>query len=149
MTVCRTQLICHHVVLEIQTKGDPMDKEQSAKDTRNEQGSQAKPAGLGLRLVPVDESDQPVLSNLTSVSMAPGIVFIDFGFVEPNLLAALPRMARLGGKMPERINGKLAVRVALGFDSLAALHQQLGQVVKGLGDAARAASARAASAKKD
>ena len=142
-------MICHHVVPETKRKGDLMDKEQSAKDTRNEQGAQAKPAGLGLRLVPVEQSDQPVLSNLTTVSMAPGIVFIDFGFVEPNLLSALPRMARLGGKMPERINGKLAVRVALGFDSLAALHQQLGQVVKGLGDAARAASARAASAKKE
>ena len=118
------------------------EKEEAAKETKS-------PAGLGLRLVPVDQSDQPVLSNLTSVTVAPGLVFIDFGFVEPGLLSALPRMARLGGKLPERINGKLAVRVALGFDSLAALHQQLGQVVKGLGDAARAASARAASAKKD
>ena len=123
-----------------------MERDQSAKDTKSEQ---AKPAGLGLKLVPVDESDQPVFSNLTSVSVAPGMAFIDFGFIEPNLLSALPRMARLGGKMPERINGKLAVRVALGFDSLTALHQQLSQVLKGLGDAARAASARAAGAKKD
>jgi hypothetical protein len=124
-----------------------MDKQPNAKDSKSEQAGQARPAGLGLRLVPVDDSDQPVFSNLTSVSVAPGTVFIDFGFVEPGLLSALPRMARLGGKMPERINGKLAVRVALGFDSLTALHQQLGQVLKSLGDAARAA--RAASAKKE
>jgi hypothetical protein len=138
-------MICHHVVPEPQKKGELMDKEQ--KDSKNEQGAQAKPAGLGLKLVPVADSDQPVVSNLTTVSVAPGLVFIDFGFIEPNLLAALPRMARLGGKMPERISGKLAVRVALGFDSLATLHQQLGQVLKGLGDAARAASAKAAGAK--
>jgi hypothetical protein len=118
-----------------------MDKEQGGKDAKNEQGAPAKPAGLGLKLVPVADSDQPVLSNLTTVSVAPGLVFIDFGFIEPNLLAALPRMARLGGKMPDRISGKLAVRVALGFDSLSTLHQQLGQVIKGLGDAARAARA--------
>ncbi|MFI5326030.1 MAG: hypothetical protein ACHQ7H_07330 [Candidatus Rokuibacteriota bacterium] len=121
-----------------------MDKEQSGKDGKSEQGAQAKPAGLGLKLVPVADSDQPVLSNLTTVSVAPGLVFIDFGFIEPNLLAALPRMARLGGKMPDRISGKLAVRVALGFDSLSTLHQQLGQVIKGLGDAARAAKAAGA-----
>jgi hypothetical protein len=127
-----------------------MDKQPNAKDPKSEQAAgQARPAGLGLRLVPVDDSDQPVFSNLTSVSVAPGTVFIDFGFVEPGLLSALPRMARLGGKMPERITGKLAVRVALGFDSLTTLHQQLGQVLKGLGDAARTASARAASAKKE
>ena len=124
-----------------------MDKEQGGKDAKSEQGVQAKPAGLGLKLIPVADSDQPVLSNLTTVSVAPGLVFIDFGFMEPNLLAALPRMARLGGKMPERVSGKLAVRVALGFDSLATLHQQLGQVIKGLGDAARAAGARTSGTK--
>jgi hypothetical protein len=127
------------------------DKELNGKEGKNEAAAApARPAGMGLRLVPADQSDQPVLSNLTSVSVAPGLVFIDFGFIEPNLLAALPRMARNGGKMPERVTGKLAVRVALGFDSLGTLHQQLGQVLKGLGDAAqaaRAASARAASAK--
>jgi hypothetical protein len=142
-------IIGDHVVAEVQPKkGAHMDKQPNAKDPKGEQGGQARPAGLGLRLVPVDQSDQPVLSNLTTVSVAPGMVFIDFGFVEPGLMSALPRMARLGGKMPERITGKLAVRVALGFDSLTALHQQLGQVLKGLGDAARAASARA-SAKKE
>jgi len=40
------------------------------------------------------------------------------------------------------LGGKLAVRVAMGYDALANLHQQLGQVLKGL------SQARDASAKK-
>ena len=51
---------------------------------------------------------------------------------EPGLLAALPRVAREGGKLPERLNGRLAVRVAMGYDALAGLHQQIGQVLTGL-----------------
>ena len=98
-----------------------------------------KPTSLGIRLVPVGNSDQPVLVNYTSLNVAPGMIFIDFGFLEPGMLTALPRVARQGGKLPESVNGKLAVRVAMGYDGLANLHQQLGQVLGGL----RAAHAQA------
>lgn len=91
-----------------------------------------KTVGLNIKLAPVDHSDQPVLANFTRLNGAPGMVFVDFGFLEPAALSALSRLARSGGKIPETLNGKLAVRVALGYDTLAALHQQLGQVVAGL-----------------
>jgi hypothetical protein len=94
---------------------------------------------LGLRLVPMGNSDQPVFANVCSVNVAPGVAFIDFGFLEPAMLTALPRVAKQG-KLPERIDGRLAVRVALGVEALASLHQQVGRVL---------ASARQAGAKKD
>lgn len=72
------------------------------------------------------------------------MVFVDFGFIEPGMLAALPRLAREGGKMPESLNGKLAARVALGYDAVAQLHQQLGRVLTSLSEAA----SKAAQAKK-
>ena len=94
--------------------------------------TQEKTVGLNIRLAPVDNSDQPVLANFTSLNGSPGMVFIDFGFLEPAALDAFSRLARSGGKIPETLSGKLAVRVALGYDTLATLHQQLGQVVAGL-----------------
>jgi hypothetical protein len=57
---------------------------------------------------------------------------LDFGFLEPGLLAAIPRVAKEGGKLPQSVNGKLAVRVAMGYDGLAGLHQQLGRVLAGV-----------------
>lgn len=107
--------------------------------------TQEKTVGLNIRLAPVDNSDQPVLANFTRLNGAPGIVFVDFGFLEPAALDALSRLARSGGKIPETLMGKLAVRMALGYDTLAALHQQLGQVVAGLSaqNAAKAASPKA------
>ena len=91
--------------------------------------------GLGIRLMPVGNSDQPVVANYTSINVAPGMVFVDFGFLVPAMLTALPRVARQGGKLPESVNGRLAVRVAMGYDAVANLHQQLSQLLKGVRDA--------------
>ena len=99
------------------------------------QGKPDKPVGMGIRLAPVDNSDQPVVANYTALNISPGMVFVDFGFLEPGMLAALPRVAKEGGKLPERLNGKLTVRVAMGYDAVANLHQQLGRVLAGLSDA--------------
>lgn len=94
-----------------------------------------KPAGMNVRLAPVVDSDQPVVANYTALNMAPGMAFIDFGFLEPAMLAELPHLARQGGKLPEQLSGTLAVRVALGYDVLANLHQQLGRVLEELSQA--------------
>ena len=105
----------------------------------------AKPADrarLGIRLVPSGTSDQPVLANYTNLNVAPGMVFIDFGFLEPAMLNAIPRVARSGGKLPESVSGKLAVRVALGYDTLAALHQQTARILAGLNAARKKGDAK-------
>lgn len=121
---------------------------EAKKDGQEQETAGAKPAEkvqnkqMGIRLAPVDNSDQPVVANYCAINVSPGMAFLDFGFLEPAMLAALPRVARSGGKLPERLNGKLAVRVVLGYDALANLHQQLGQVLKGLSEAARAAGAK-------
>ena len=96
-----------------------------------EQEPEEKTVGLNIRLAPIGNSDQPVFTNFTRLNGAPGMVFVDFGFLEPAALDTLARLAKSGGKIPESLTGKLAVRVALGFDTVAALHQQLGQVVAG------------------
>jgi len=41
-------------------------------------------------------------------------------------------VAQQGGKLPESINGRLATRVAMSYDTLANLHQQLGNALQGL-----------------
>jgi len=104
---------------------------------------QATTARPGIRLTPVGNSDQPVVANYAVLNVAPGMAFIDFGFLEPGMLAALPRVAKAGGKLPERLNGKLAVRVALGYDALAGLHQQIGRVLTGLRQQQAAGSKKA------
>jgi hypothetical protein len=84
---------------------------------------------VGIELVASGDSDQPVLSNIVMLQPTPGVVLIDFGFVEPGAMAAVSQMARTGKKLPERMKGRLAVRVALSYDVLANLHQQAGRLL--------------------
>jgi hypothetical protein len=88
--------------------------------------------GVNIRLVAAGNSDQPVFANLTSTHAGTGVAFVDFGFLDPNALGEISRLARSGTKVPEQLNGRLAVRVALGLDTLAQLHQQIGQVLQAL-----------------
>ncbi|OUL98745.1 hypothetical protein [Variovorax sp. JS1663] len=105
-------------------------------DAANQEQGKA-PEFPQIRLVPADGSDQPVLSNYATVQVAPAMVYLDFGFIEPGLIAALQATVRTNGTLPERINGRLATRVALSMDVLQALHTQLGAVIEGVTSAAQ------------
>ncbi len=87
---------------------------------------------LNVKLMPVENSDQPVSVNYTTVGVAQGIAYLDFGFIEPAVLAMLARTARDGKAIPESLDGKLVVRMAMGLDVLQRLHQQLQQVLVGM-----------------
>ena len=90
---------------------------------------EAKSAQIAVRLVPANDSDRPVLANYVSLQPASGMLLLDFGFLEPSVLAALPNVARRGGKLPESLNGRLAVRVAMGYDSAVQLQNQLARLI--------------------
>ena len=106
----------------------------AGKEAGKEEGAapEQKTLQLGLRMQPVDGSDQPLFSNFTGVQGAPGVVFLDFGFLEPAALPSVARAARSGGKVPSTINGRLACRVVLGVDAAVQLTRQLEQHLKGL-----------------
>src|SRR5437868_15196196 len=108
------------------------DKAEAGKPTAGPIAGEPRTIGLGVRLMPAGDSDQPRVANYTALTLAPGMAFIDFGFFEPAMLAALPRVAQQGGKLPDSINGRLATRVALSYDTLTNLHQQLASALQGL-----------------
>jgi hypothetical protein len=91
-----------------------------------------KAVTVNVRLAPVGTSDQPVSANHTTVSVAPGIAYLDFGFIEPAALAVLARAARENKTTPKGVEGKLVVRVAIGLDVLLRLQNQLQQVLLAL-----------------
>lgn len=86
---------------------------------------------VGIRLQPVEQSDQPVFANFIFVQGAQGMVFLDFGFLEPSTMPSVLRLARDGGRLPEAVNGKLAARVVLGLDAASQLVQQLEHHLRG------------------
>ncbi|THJ10898.1 MAG: hypothetical protein CAF43_008625 [Nitrospira sp. CG24C] len=94
-----------------------------------------KTISLNVRLKPGESSAHPKATNYTNVGVAQGIAYLDFGFIEPALLAAIAKTAKDGQAAPKGLDGTLVTRVAMSVDILARLHQQIQQVLVGLRDA--------------
>ena len=73
----------------------------------------AQSVSVAVRLQPVEHSQQPIFSNFATVQAGTGVVFIDFGFLEPQTMAHLARLGQPGVSVPEAIAGTLACRMAL------------------------------------
>lgn len=68
------------------------------------------------------------------VGVVQGIAYLDFGFIEPALLATVTRRRRMA-KRPKGLESALATRVAMRVDVLARLHQQTQHVLVSMRDA--------------
>jgi hypothetical protein len=69
---------------------------------------------LNVRLKPSDPSAHPRATNYTNVGVAQGIASVDFGFIEPTLLAAIAKTAKEGQAAPKGLEGTLVTRMAMG-----------------------------------
>jgi hypothetical protein len=84
---------------------------------------------VSVRLKRVSNQSGPLLANLTSISIAQGLGHVEFGFVEPEMLNAIARHAQSDKSLPNGIDGVLTTRVALPFETLIRLHQQLDRIL--------------------
>ena len=91
-----------------------------------------KTIALNVRLKPSESSAHPRATNYTNVGVDQGIAYVDFGFIEPALLAAVAKTAKDGQAAPKGLECTLVTRVAMSVDVLARLHQQIQQVLVGL-----------------
>ena len=56
---------------------------------------------LNVRLKLSESSAHPRATNYTTVGVAQGIAYLDFGFIEPSLLAAIAKRAKEGQARPK------------------------------------------------
>lgn len=68
------------------------------------------------------------MSNFATVAVAQGIAYLDFGFIEPAMLAKVMVDSQNGKTLPEQVEGTLVARVSLGLDVMARLQHQMQQV---------------------
>lgn len=118
---------------------DNIDKNNSENLSKLDEHSTQR-VQLGIRLQPINHSEQPVFANFSVAQAAPGMMFIDFGFLEPGVVPSALRAAQSGGKVPETVNGQLAARVVLGLDAAAQLAQQLNQQLRAIRERAQQAA---------
>jgi hypothetical protein len=63
------------------------------------------------------------------VGFAQRMAYLDFGFIEPLLLAAIAKTAKDGQAAPKGLDGHLVTRVAMDLSALTRLHHQIQQVL--------------------
>lgn len=85
---------------------------------------------VGIRMQQGEHTGQPIYSNFTAVQDGEGIVFIDFGFLEPQAMQALARMTQSGKKVPETISARMSCRMVISVDAAANLERQLNQLFR-------------------
>ncbi|MSQ20733.1 MAG: hypothetical protein EXR39_14550 [Betaproteobacteria bacterium] len=107
----------------------------------------AKQPQMAIQLTPSGSSDMPVFTNFTNVSPGAGMAVMDFGFLDPQTIHAVTHLTRSGKKAPNPVNGRLASRVVMNYDTLANLHQQIGRVIAAVAVARREQAAGATAAK--
>ena len=62
---------------------------------------------LNVRLKPVDQSNLPRQANYSYVGVAQSIAYLDFGFIEPALLRAIAKTAKVGQAAKKKVSGTI------------------------------------------
>ena len=83
---------------------------------------------VNIRMQQGEHTGQPLYANFTSVQGGQGVVIIDFGFLDPQTINTLNRLARSGEKAPEAIGARMSCRMAISVEAANNLAQQLNQL---------------------
>ena len=103
-------------------------------DNNNEQkeikagSAESQAMQVNIRMQQGEHTGQPLYSNFTSVQGGQGVVIVDFGFLDPQTINALNRLARSGEKAPETVGARMSYRMAISLDAANNLAQQLNQL---------------------
>lgn len=84
---------------------------------------------VNIRMQQGEHTGQPLYSNFASVQGGQGVVIVDFGFLDPQTVNALNRLARAGEKTPDTISARLSCRMAISIEAANNLAQQLNQLL--------------------
>lgn len=83
---------------------------------------------VNIRMQQGEHTGQPLYSNFTSVQGGQGVVIVDFGFLDPQTINALNRLARSGEKAPDTVGARMSCRMAISVEAANSLAQQLNQL---------------------
>ena len=107
-----------------------MTEEKKTQSDNEVESTQPQPLQVGIRMQQGEHTGQPIYSNFTAVQGGQGVVFVDFGFLEPQAMQTLARLSQSGEKVPETIGARMACRMAISVDAAANLNRQLNQLLR-------------------
>lgn len=99
-------------------------------DKNDAEVAQSQAMQVNIRMQQGEHTGQPLYSNFVSVQGGQGVVIVDFGFLDPQTINALNRLARSGEKVPDTIGARMSCRMAISVEAARNLSQQLNQLLQ-------------------
>lgn len=78
-------------------------------------------------------SELPLAVNCAAAHITQGTAYIDFGFLEPELLMAFTEKFKAGERLPDEVEARHVVRVAMSPEGLQFFAMQLNDVLSRAG----------------
>ncbi len=85
---------------------------------------------INIKMQQGEHTGQPLYSNFTSVQGGQGVVIVDFGFLDPQTINAVNRLARSGEKVPDTVGARMSCRMAISGEAASNLAHQLSQLLQ-------------------
>lgn len=106
-----------------------MSDKNDAQSGNNLEATEPHAVQVNIRMQQGEHTGQPIYSNFTSVQSGQGVIIVDFGFLDPQAINVLNRLAKSGEKMPDTVSARMSCRMALSSDAANNLVRQLNQLL--------------------
>lgn len=104
--------------------------DNNAVKDKNDDVSNQQQTKINIRILQIDNTVQPIYSNVTSVSGDKKIVMLDFGYLDNQLIASLNQILKSGENTPNILDARMTCRVALNFNAVIQLIKQLNNILE-------------------
>ena len=101
-------------------------------DTQNKgsgESAQQSQMRVNINLQQGEHTGQPIYSNFTAVQPGQGVVFVDFGFLDPQTIHILNRMTE-SGEQSQTVNARMSCRMAISIEAASQLVMQINQLLQ-------------------
>ena len=105
------------------------DKEETQTESTEVTAQQPQAMQVNIKMQQGEHTGQPIYSNITAVQSGPGVVIVDFGFLDPQTINALNRKAKSGEKT-QTVNARMSCRMAISVETANQLARQLNQLIQ-------------------
>ena len=109
-----------------------MSDHQSTQAEETADKNQNKAMKINIKMQQGEHTGQPIYSNFTAVQSGQGVVLVDFGFLDPQTINVLNRMAQSGEQAQEQktVNARMSCRIAISPEAAGQLTRQLSQLLQ-------------------
>ncbi len=106
-----------------------MSDQGEKQDSETEETPPPSQMQVNVKMQQGEQTGQPIYSNFTVAHPGQGVVFVDFGFLDPQTIHTINRIAQSGDNS-KTVNARMSCRMAISLEAANQLTRQLNQLLQ-------------------